>query len=136
MYSDILTKIKPSKDALKNFKVVSTSFLEKINKNLKDAKAIIGGSGARDTWLAGNHDIDVFVFHQASRIAVDSLVKQLELPTEKVVCELETVGNLVSASIPHALQQAMVKGSAKPGDLAVLCGFGVGLSWGTAIVRL
>lgn len=81
-------------------------------------------------------DIDVFVFHQASRIAVDSLVKQLELPTEKVVCELETVGNLVSASIPHALQQAMVKGSAKPGDLAVLCGFGVGLSWGTAIVRL
>jgi 3-oxoacyl-[acyl-carrier-protein] synthase-3 len=81
-------------------------------------------------------DIDVFVFHQASRIAMDSLVKLLGLPEEKVVCELESVGNLVSASIPHALQQALAKGTANQGDLAVLCGFGVGLSWGTAIVRL
>ncbi len=81
-------------------------------------------------------DVDVFVFHQASRIAMDSLVKLLDLPEEKVVCALESVGNLVSASIPHALQQALANGAAKPGDLAVLCGFGVGLSWGTAIVRL
>lgn len=81
-------------------------------------------------------DIDHFIFHQASRLALDGIVRQLGLPAEKVVISLESVGNLVSASIPHALQQAMADGTAKPGELAVLCGFGVGLSWGTAIVRL
>ena len=81
-------------------------------------------------------DVDVFVFHQASRLALDNLVKLLDIPANRVVCEMEMVGNLVSASIPHALQQAMAKGTAKPGDLAILCGFGVGLSWGTVLVRL
>jgi 3-oxoacyl-[acyl-carrier-protein] synthase III len=81
-------------------------------------------------------DVDLFVFHQASQVALDSIAKALKIPADKLVNKLATTGNLVSASVPVALQMAREDGSAKPGQLAILCGFGVGLSWGTALVRL
>jgi 3-oxoacyl-[acyl-carrier-protein] synthase-3 len=82
------------------------------------------------------NDIDLFVFHQASQVALDNLKTALQIPAEKMVCDLKETGNLVSASIPVALQRAVDSGRAKPGQLAILCGFGVGLSWGTALVDL
>jgi 3-oxoacyl-[acyl-carrier-protein] synthase-3 len=90
--------------------------------------------------LAQNHlkisDVDLFIFHQASQIALDTLRSALDIPEEKMVIDLAEVGNLVSASIPVALSRAFERGQAKPGQLALLCGFGVGLSWGTALVDL
>lgn len=81
-------------------------------------------------------DIDVFVFHQASRVALDSIARALKIPEAKMVRNMGKVGNLVSASVPVSLKMALDEAQAKPGDLAVLCGFGVGLSWATALVRL
>ena len=81
-------------------------------------------------------DIDLFVFHQASQLALDGLRLALEIPLEKMVYDFADTGNLVSASIPVALSRALERGRAKPGQLALLCGFGVGLSWGTALVDL
>lgn len=57
----ILAKIKPSKKEAQRFKSTVNSFLTKLNKNLKDAAAILGGSGAKGTWLSGNYDVDIFV---------------------------------------------------------------------------
>lgn len=81
-------------------------------------------------------DIDLFVFHQASRVALDSLCRRLRIPREKMVYKMAETGNLVSASIPIALKLAFIDGQIKSGDLIVLCGFGVGLSWGTALLRV
>ena len=81
-------------------------------------------------------DIDLFVFHQASQIVLDTLCTALEIPQEKMVFDLADVGNLVSASIPVALKRAFERGQARNGQSALLCGFGVGLSWGTALVDL
>jgi len=80
--------------------------------------------------------VDLFVFHQASQIVLDTLQSVLKIPSEKMVVDLAETGNLVSASIPVALSRAFDRGQAKPGQLALLCGFGVGLSWGTALVDL
>jgi 3-oxoacyl-[acyl-carrier-protein] synthase III len=81
-------------------------------------------------------DVDLFVFHQASQVILDSLRSVLEIPQGKMIYDLAEVGNLVSASIPVALKRAFDRGQAKHGQLALLCGFGVGLSWGTALVDL
>ena len=81
-------------------------------------------------------DIDLFVFHQASQVALDSLSAALRIPAAKMVYDLADIGNLVSASIPVALSRALESGRAKPGQRALLCGFGVGLSWGNALVDL
>lgn len=81
-------------------------------------------------------DVDLFVFHQASQVALDSLRKALDIPARKMVYDLGGIGNLVSASIPVALSRAFAHGQANYGQLVLLCGFGVGLSWGTALVDL
>jgi 3-oxoacyl-[acyl-carrier-protein] synthase-3 len=79
--------------------------------------------------------IDLFVFHQASRIVIDNLVRRLNLPEQKVFTNYDQVGNTVSASIPIALKQAAQQGRLKPGALVMLVGFGVGYSWGSCLVR-
>jgi 3-oxoacyl-[acyl-carrier-protein] synthase-3 len=80
-------------------------------------------------------DIDLFVFHQASKLTLDSLVKILKLNEDKVFVNLQDVGNTVSASIPIALKDAEQRGRLKKGNLILLSGFGVGLSWGSIIMR-
>src|SRR3989338_2485664 len=59
--NSVLQSIKPSKREQKETKETIAEFLQKLNKNLPAAKAILGGSGAKGTWLAGNHDVDIFV---------------------------------------------------------------------------
>jgi 3-oxoacyl-[acyl-carrier-protein] synthase-3 len=79
--------------------------------------------------------VDWFIFHQASGVVLDTLTRQLGAESGKVFRYLETVGNTVSASIPIALRAAIDDGAVKPGQLVLLCGFGAGLSWGSALVR-
>jgi 3-oxoacyl-[acyl-carrier-protein] synthase III len=80
-------------------------------------------------------DIDVFVFHQASKVTLDSLAKSLGLPPNKMYVNMAEVGNLVSASIPVALRMAVDEGAVEPGQRVLLCGFGVGLSYGSVLVE-
>ncbi len=81
-------------------------------------------------------DVDLFIFHQASALALDTLEHRLKIPPEKNFRNIADIGNVVSASIPIALEEAMSTGRVETGDLVILCGFGVGLSWGTALVRV
>ena len=80
-------------------------------------------------------DIDFFGFHQASKLTLDSLAKALKIPDDKMYSNIENIGNTVSSSIPIALKDAIDEGELKRGDLTVLSGFGVGLSWGTLLMR-
>jgi 3-oxoacyl-[acyl-carrier-protein] synthase-3 len=79
-------------------------------------------------------DIDLFVFHQASRVALDTLTRTLRLDPKKVFSNLPRIGNIVSASIPVAMRDAMGEGVIKPGSKVLVCGFGVGLTWASAII--
>lgn len=79
--------------------------------------------------------IDWFVFHQASKLVLDEIVQRLHLPPAKVVRDLETIGNTVSATIPIALKRSADAGRLRPGQLVLLFGFGVGYSWGGCLVR-
>jgi 3-oxoacyl-[acyl-carrier-protein] synthase III len=81
-------------------------------------------------------DVDLFVFHQASKVVLDSLQQKLGLSEEQLYRNLEEFGNTVSCTIPICLKQLIETQQLKPGALVVLCGFGVGLSWGTCLVRV
>ncbi len=84
-----------------------------------------------ETW----DTIDLVVFHQGSRLALESLAERLQIPREKVFTNLESVGNTVSASIPIALWDAHAAGRLRPGMRVLLVGFGVGMSWGACTIR-
>lgn len=81
-------------------------------------------------------DIDLFIFHQASKVALDSLVRLLGIKPEKTYQNLHRVGNTVSASIPIVLKEALESGAVSQGEKVLLSGFGVGLSWGSAIIEI
>ena len=81
-------------------------------------------------------EIDYFVFHQANRIVLETLGKKLKLPAEKIIIELNEVGNTVSSSIPISIKKAMDKGVIKKGNTIMVAGFGVGLSWGGSIITI
>lgn len=83
----------------------------------------------------GLEDIDLFVFHQASKLIVNSLTRSLGVPADKVFMHLEDVGNLSSASIPFALRAALGRGAIQPGDRVLLSAFGTGISYGSAILE-
>lgn len=80
-------------------------------------------------------EIDVFVFHQASGMILNTLTKALAIPSEKVFVHMRDVGNLSSASIPFALRAALAEGAIGPGDRVLLSAFGAGISYGSAIVE-
>lgn len=80
-------------------------------------------------------DIDLCVFHQASKLILDSLTKALAIPPEKVFVHMRDIGNLSSASIPFALSAALDEGAIQPGDRVLLCGYGVGISYGSVLVE-
>ena len=81
------------------------------------------------------NDIDHFVFHQASALALEGLQRSLGVSPDKVVNKMKSTGNLVSASIPVALSKADSDGDFEKGDMIILAGFGVGLSWGITLAR-
>jgi 3-oxoacyl-[acyl-carrier-protein] synthase-3 len=80
-------------------------------------------------------NIDLFVFHQASKLVIENLIRTMALDKGKVFTNFENIGNTVSASIPIALKDADTQGRLKEGDTVMLVGFGVGLSWGATLIR-
>ena len=79
--------------------------------------------------------VDLFVFHQANQFMLDFLVKLIKLDKQKFYMNFADTGNTVSASIPIAFKRALDEGVIKQNQTIVLCGFGVGLSWGSTVIR-
>ncbi len=78
--------------------------------------------------------IDQFVFHQANRLMNETIRKKLKIPAEKVPYSLADYGNTSSASIPLTIAARLREESKLPKKW-LLSGFGVGLSWASAILE-
>lgn len=80
--------------------------------------------------------IDLFVLHQANARIIEGARAALGVPAEKMAINLDRYGNTSSGSIPLALDEAWRAGRVGPGSTVVVCGFGGGLAWGSAVWRL
>ncbi len=80
-------------------------------------------------------DITWLIPHQANRRIIDAAAKHLEMPTERVIVNIDRYGNTSAASIPMALSEASAAGKLKDGDVILFVGFGAGLSWGAVAWR-
>lgn len=79
--------------------------------------------------------IDLFIFHQASKLVIENIIRLMSLDANKVFVNHEFIGNTVSATIPIALKDAVACGRLNAGQLVMLVGFGVGLSWSGVLLR-
>ena len=80
-------------------------------------------------------DIDLFVPHQANIRIIDAAATKMGLAAEKVYTNLQRYGNTSCASIPLCLSEARTEGRLKRGDVALLMGFGAGLTWGACLIE-
>jgi 3-oxoacyl-[acyl-carrier-protein] synthase-3 len=80
--------------------------------------------------------IDVLIPHQANLRMLEAIVKQTGFPQDRVYVNVEEYGNIASASLPIALDEARRKGMVKPGSLVLLVAFGSGFVWASALLRM
>jgi 3-oxoacyl-[acyl-carrier-protein] synthase-3 len=66
---------------------------------------------------------------------IQATAKRLGLPIEKVMINIDKYGNTSSASIPIALDEALVTGRIRTGDYILMEAFGAGLTWGSTLVK-
>lgn len=81
-------------------------------------------------------EIDYFILHQSNQFIMKHLAKKAEIPPEKMPIILRDFGNTGGCSIPLTVTQG---GLARPGDRPLrllLLGYGVGLSWASALIDL
>ncbi|ELC8413462.1 ketoacyl-ACP synthase III [Clostridium perfringens] len=81
-------------------------------------------------------DIAAIIPHQANLRIIDYVVKRLGIPREKFITNLQNYGNTSGASIPIALCESIDEGNLKKGDNIIMVGFGGGLTWGSALIKL
>ncbi|WP_280265135.1 beta-ketoacyl-ACP synthase III [Nocardia wallacei] len=89
--------------------------------------------------LAGvaKEDIEVFIPHQANARINELMKKNLGLAEDiPMAGDIENTGNTSAASIPLAMEEMLVTGKAKGGQLALVLGFGAGLSYAGQVVTL
>ena len=80
-------------------------------------------------------DMSAWILHQANIRIIDAAMEEFKIDRNRLVINVDKLGNTSAASVPLALHQACLDKKIKPDDLVMLCGFGAGLTWGTAIWR-
>ena len=81
-------------------------------------------------------DVDWICAHQANLRIIDQVTSRLHVPQEKVLINIDRVGNTSSASIPILVDENFRSGKIKKGDTVLMCALGAGISWGSALVRM
>ena len=80
-------------------------------------------------------DVKWVIPHQANLRILQQMAKRLDIPLEKVYLTIEKYGNISSATVPIAFDEAVRSGSIQKGDLVILNAFGGGLTWGSTLIR-
>lgn len=80
-------------------------------------------------------DIDILIPHQANIRIIEATAKYAKIPMEKVFVNVDRYGNMSSATVPVALDEAIEQGRVKKGDNILMVAFGAGFTWGSAVVR-
>jgi 3-oxoacyl-[acyl-carrier-protein] synthase III len=104
-------------------------FTAAVTRMAQSSKALLGKLGRAAA------DVDRIVGHQANARILRAIAMQLDVPPERLVMNIDRVGNTSAASIPLALADAVREGGLEAGQFVLLTGFGGGLAWGsTALI--
>ncbi|MDI6799186.1 MAG: beta-ketoacyl-ACP synthase III [Actinomycetota bacterium] len=79
--------------------------------------------------------IDYIIPHQANYRIIETAARKLNVDSDRIINNIERLGNTSTASIPIALDELYRSGRLKRGDLMILVGFGAGLTWGANLIK-
>jgi 3-oxoacyl-[acyl-carrier-protein] synthase-3 len=81
-------------------------------------------------------DVDWIIPHQANLRIIEAAVRDMQVPKERFVINIEKYGNTSAASIPLALSEYLDAGRIQPDDTLLLVSFGAGLTWGAVVLQM
>ena len=118
-------------------KKLHTLRMIKANESVRVAVKRFAEAAEEAASFNGVHISDVkwIIPHQANARMLQQVAKRLNVPIGKVYLTIEKYGNISSATIPIALDEAVRNGSIEKGDLIILTGFGGGLTWGSSLIK-
>jgi 3-oxoacyl-[acyl-carrier-protein] synthase-3 len=100
-------------------------FTAAVTRMTQSSRVVLAKLG-RDT-----SEVDRIVGHQANARILRAIARQLDVPEDRLVMNIDRVGNTSAASIPLALTDAVREGTLTPGHFTLLTAFGGGLAWGS-----
>jgi 3-oxoacyl-[acyl-carrier-protein] synthase-3 len=113
--------------------------LRMIQANQSFKVAVIRFAEACEEAMAANgvtaDDIKVIIPHQANLRILQGMAKRLGISMDKVYVNIHKYGNISSATVPIALDEAVRDGTIQEGDLVLLTAFGGGLTWASSLIR-
>ncbi|AXT18664.1 beta-ketoacyl-ACP synthase III [Flavobacteriaceae bacterium AU392] len=80
-----------------------------------------------------HNDVAFLVPHQANKRIIDATANRVELPTEKVMMNIQKYGNTTSATLPLLLND--YESQLKKGDNLIFAAFGGGFTWGSIYLK-
>ncbi|MFI2741671.1 beta-ketoacyl-ACP synthase III [Zhouia sp. PK063] len=78
-------------------------------------------------------DVQWLVPHQANKRIIDATANRMDLPSEKVMINIDKYGNTTSATLPLLL--ADYESKLKKGDNLIFAAFGGGFTWGSIYLK-
>jgi 3-oxoacyl-[acyl-carrier-protein] synthase-3 len=84
----------------------------------------------------GLDEVDYYIFHQSNQFIIKHILRKMKIPDQKAPMILGEFGNAGGASIPLTITMGDL---VRPEDRSLklmLLGYGVGLSWGSALIEL
>jgi 3-oxoacyl-[acyl-carrier-protein] synthase-3 len=80
-------------------------------------------------------DVDLLVPHQANMRIIESTAKYAGIPMDRVFVNVDRYGNMSSASLAVALDEAREVGRIEDGSVVLMVAFGAGFTWAASVVR-
>jgi len=80
-------------------------------------------------------DVDLLVPHQANMRIIESTAKHAGVGMDRVYVNVDRYGNMSSATLPIAIDEAVENELIGPGANVLLVAFGAGLTWGAMVLR-
>jgi len=80
-------------------------------------------------------DVDILIPHQANVRIIEATAKYAGIPMEKVFVNVDRFGNMSSATVPVAIDEALEQGRLRPDMNMLTVAFGAGFTWGAQTMR-
>ena len=96
-------------------------------------------SGACEEALTANNvpaeEVSWVIPHQANVRIIEAVAKHFGISMDRVVVELQDMGNTSAATVPVAFDKAVRDGRIQRGQYVLLTAFGAGITSGSALLR-
>ncbi|WP_219460697.1 beta-ketoacyl-ACP synthase III [Nonomuraea rhizosphaerae] len=81
-------------------------------------------------------ELAAFIPHQANLRIIESIARRIGADQAVVARDIVTAGNTSAASIPLALSRMLERGEVRSGELALVLGFGAGLTYAGQVIEI